>query len=427
MLNLAKFWTSASAQGKQVIPGKPFLSGNEIPKTAFLHIPKTAGTTVHHILLNCFPGGRIFTNAERGNNQKVDPSTFDFVSGHFNYSYLIERGLTGHRIVTIFRDPVGRALSHFYFLKQDRLLDLVEQEDEAYDQSELELAREVVAKARENDLADFIRKEPFLANITLGDYQTRLMGAPDKLAPLDSSHLDLAMQHLRDCFFVGLTERMNESIALLCRRMGWPQILPQGSLNSNKENKGKRQQPPELLQALSELNRMDQVLYDEAKKLFEAALKDPVEDKFPIPDAASFTPEQSILGEGWQIREKANGEWVCWSGPEPKSWLELSTTITSAANMIIHLRQVIHPQVLERLKLSINGVDLPHTLLREGDKLLLKVSIPGKMMRGANGRLRVGFDAGVTHCPADLFPGSPDRRVLGLALTGIQLKKAYFF
>ena len=78
-------------------------------------------------------------------------------------------------------------------------------------------------------------------------------------------------------------------------------------------------------------------------------------------------------------------------------------------------------------QLSINGVDLPHTLLREGDKLLLKVSIPGKMMRGANGRLRVGFDAGVTHCPADLFPGSPDRRVLGLALTGIQLKKAYFF
>lgn len=421
MLDLAKIWNSVLGSPKDSAPLC------EIPKTAFLHIPKTAGTTVHHILLNCFPGGRIFTNAERGNNQKVDPSTFDFVSGHFNYSYLIERGLTGHRVITIFRDPVGRALSHFYFLKQDRLLDLVEQEDEAYDQSELELAREVLAKARENDLAEFIRKEPFLANITLGDYQTRLMGAPDKLAPLDSSHLDLALKHLRDCFFVGLTERMNESVALLCQRMGWPQILPQGSLNSNKENKGKRQQPPELLEVLKDLNRMDQVLYDEAQKLFEESLKNPVADRFPIPDAANFTPEQSILGEGWHIRDKENGEWICWSGPESKSWLELTTTLQSSAQMTIGLFMVIHPEVFERLKLSVNGVDLPHTILRDGEKPRLKVAIPGKIMRAANGRLRLGIDTGVTHCPADLFSGSPDQRKLGLAITGIQLKKASLF
>lgn len=421
MLNLAKLWNNHSTQRN------PFVPANEIPKTAFLHIPKTAGTTVHHILLNCFPGGRSFTNAERGNNQNVDPSTFDFVSGHFNYSYLKERGLTGHRIVTILRDPVGRALSHFYFLKQDRLLDLVEQEDEGYDKSELELARELLAKARENDLAGFMRKEPFLAEITLGNYQTRLMGAPDKLSPLNSSHLDLAREHLRNCFFVGLTERMNESVALLCRRMGWPEILPQGSLNSNKENKGKRQQPPELLQALNDLNRMDQVLYQEATSLFEEAQKASIQDKFPIPDAASYTPEQSILGEGWQIREREHGEWVCWSGPEPKSWLELSTPIQSAATMNIHLRQVIHPDVLQRLKISINGEVLSHTVLSVEEKLGLKISIPGKMMRCAQGRLRLGIDTGVTYCPGDLFPGSPDQRKLGLLLTRIDLKKTYLF
>ncbi len=421
MLNLAKLWKNSSALRNQ--NG----AANEIPKTAFLHVPKSAGTTFHHILLNCFPGGRSFTNAERGHNQDVDPSTFDFVSGHYNYAYLIERGLTGHRVITILRDPVDRALSHFYFLKQDRLLDLVEQSDEAYDKAELELTREVLAKARENDLAGFIRKEPFLAEITLGNYQTRLMGAPDKLCPLDSSHLDLAMKHLGACYFVGLTERMNDSVALLCRKMGWPVILPQGALNSNKENKGKKEQPPELLQALNDYNRMDQILYQEATRLFGEAQKANVQGSFPIPDAASFSAEQSILGEGWQIREQENGEWICWSGSATKSWLELSTTIQSAATMHVHLRQVIHPEVLQRLKVSINGDVLPHAVLTVEEKLGIRISIPGRIMRAAKGKIRLGFDTGVTYCPGDLFPGSPDKRKLGLLLSRISLKKTYFF
>lgn len=421
MLNLAKLWKNSSTHRDACV------STNEIPKTAFLHVPKSAGTTFHHILLNCFPGGRSFTNAERGHNQNVDPSTFDFVSGHFNYAYLIERGLTGHRVITILRDPVSRALSHFYFLKQDRLLDLVEQADEAYDKAELELTREVLAKARENDLAGFIRKEPFLAEITLGNYQTRLMGAPDKLCPLDSTHLDLAMGHLASCYFVGLTEKMNESVALLCRKMGWPVILPQGSLNSNKENRGKKEQPPELLQALNDYNRMDQVLYQEATRLFGEAQKENLEGSFPIPDAATFSIEQPILGEGWQIRERENGEWVCWSGPDTRPWLELSTRIQGAATMNIHLLQVIHPDVLRLLKVSINGEVLPHTVLAVEEKLGLKVSIPGRILRAAKGKIRLGFDTGVTYCPGDLFPGSPDKRKLGLAITRIGMKKAFLF
>jgi hypothetical protein len=95
--------------------------------------------------------------------------------------------------------------------------------------------------------------------------------------------------------------------------------------------------------------------------------------------------------------------------------------------MTIGLFMVIHPDVFERLKLSVNGVDLPHTILRDGEKPRLKVAIPGKIMRAANGRLRLGIDTGVTHCPADLFSGSPDQRKLGLAITGIQLKKASLF
>lgn len=396
-----------------------------IPKTAFLHIPKTAGTTFHHILLNCFPGEKSFTNAERGSNAPIDPTPFDFVSGHFSYAYLVEKGLTESRILTVLRHPVSRALSHFYFLKQDYLLDFIARETEGYDAVELGFTREVMAKVREYDLQGFLRKEPYLAAVTMGDVQTRLLdGIPGKCSDLVPSHLASALKHLRSCFFVGITERMDESIGLLCQKMGWPSIRPQKALNRNRTKPEKEQQ--DTLDLLGEINQFDQILYEEAIRLFDLAKQAKEQGTFPIPDAAGFTPIQPLLGEGWQIREKAQGEWVCWTGPEAPAWLELATPLRSKATMTLFFRQSLHPDGFTQLKLSINGTPLTPQWIQHEGRPAMKLTIPAAMMKQANGRLRLGIDT-PTYRVSELFPESPDQRKLGIALSGIDLKKAGLF
>ncbi len=401
------------------------LASGPIPKTAFLHIPKTAGTTFHHLLLNCFPGEKSLTNAERASNAHVDPTPFDFVSGHFSYAYLVEKGLTGSRILTVLRNPISRALSHFYFLRQDHLLELVERKTEGYDALDLAFTREVLAKVREHDLLGFLRKEPYLASVTLGEVQTRLLdGIPGKCADLVPGHLESALMHLRNCFFVGLTERMEESVALLCQKMGWPSMRPQKALNKNPDKPAKVHQ--DILDELAAINPYDQLLYEEAIRLFDLAHRTREQGTFPIPDAAEFTPVQSMLGEGWQIREKAEGEWVCWTGPETEAWLELATPLRSKASMTLLFRQALHPDVLTQLKLSINGTILVPKRIQQEGRLGMKLSIPGPLMQQANGRLRLGIEA-PTFRVSELYPESPDQRKLGIALTQIDLKKGGFF
>ncbi len=419
MTRLGCLWKFPSFRKHSVLEVRP------IPKTAFLHIPKTAGTTFHHLLLNCFPGGKSLTNAERGSNANVDPRDFDFVSGHFSYAYLVEKGLEEFRILTVLREPVSRALSHFYFLRQDSLLELVERKSEGYDATELTFTREVMAKVRENELLEFLRKEPYLAAVTLGDVQTRLLdGIPGKCSDLVPAHLESALRHLRSCFFVGITERMDESIALLCQKMGWPIMHSPKALNRTRDKPGKDQQG--IWEELSEINQFDQILYKEAIRLFDVAKMANGKGYFPIPDASGFTPLQPMLGDGWQIREKAEGEWVCWTGPEKHAWLELSTTLRATAIMVLMFRQAIHPDVLAQLKLSINGTILFPQRIKDAGQLGLELTIPGKLMQQANGRLRLGIEA-PTFRVSDLYPDSPDQRKLGIALSGIDLKKRGFF
>lgn len=56
----------------------------------------------------------------------------------------------------------------------------------------------------------------------------------------------------------------------------------------------------------------------------------------------------------------------------------------------------------------------------------MKLTIPAALMKQANGRLRLGIDT-PTYRVSELFPESPDQRKLGIALSGIDLKKAGLF
>jgi len=87
----------------------------------FLHIPKTAGTSVHEMLKRHFDKDRICPERFRGLIRYSEDQLreFDLFSGHFLMPH-VDR-IPGEKFVfTILRDPADRILSLYYFWRRHR-------------------------------------------------------------------------------------------------------------------------------------------------------------------------------------------------------------------------------------------------------------------------------------------------------------------
>jgi Sulfotransferase family len=85
----------------------------------FLHVPKTAGSSLASMLAANFAPERVYTPKLHG-ELKVraahDLADFDFISGHFDWSELA--AIPGPmQIVSLMREPVQRALSLYWYLR----------------------------------------------------------------------------------------------------------------------------------------------------------------------------------------------------------------------------------------------------------------------------------------------------------------------
>jgi len=85
----------------------------------FMHIAKTAGTTVNHVLSSAFPKERVITHIE-SIDWKNTPITqlYDFISGHVRIKDVLKRhSLDDFQLITALRDPYKQLISHLRWLK----------------------------------------------------------------------------------------------------------------------------------------------------------------------------------------------------------------------------------------------------------------------------------------------------------------------
>ena len=93
----------------------------------FLHIPKTAGTSLRELLSCRFAPADILalsgaTRARQRAQQLADVAQYRFVHGHVPYA-LVDRFPRRPFVVTLLRDPLDRAVSAFYDMqRQARML-----------------------------------------------------------------------------------------------------------------------------------------------------------------------------------------------------------------------------------------------------------------------------------------------------------------
>jgi hypothetical protein len=240
------------------------------PLLVFVHIPKTAGSTLRTVLSMNEPGtrSRALGNVFKGGggvstalverlrkDQGPNLRGVNLVRGHFPLGireYLPkclpqDREL---RCFTFLREPADRTLSHYFA---------------------------ILAHGRGYQLP------PLPAEATVEDalehgyihdnLQTRMLsGVPEPFGEVTDEMLEQAKHNLSEelaCF--GLTERFDESLVLAKRRLGFRSILYTASGRVNTSRPRGKQVPKGLLEAAEACNRYDIELYRYATQLFEAA------------------------------------------------------------------------------------------------------------------------------------------------------------
>jgi len=221
----------------------------------FVHVPKSAGTTLKSILHRYMPLDRTFMTYGHPPvaNQRVaalaglpepERAALRFVSGHTQFG--LHKLLVGpYRYVTTVREPVSRVLSHYVHVKHER--------DHELNPSITRHGRGVVELMRHD--------QP----LELNNGQTRLLSGIERRHPFGQTPddlLDLALENLERHFLLaGLTERFDASLVVLARHMGWRFPHYRRGMLSKGE---KPTLDPRDRREIEALNDLDRRLYDHA-------------------------------------------------------------------------------------------------------------------------------------------------------------------
>lgn len=224
----------------------------------FLHVPKTAGTTLNRLIEWEYPVLQMYS---------VDPVLFTWSSNHLRKLPANRlRGIRmfkGHMLfglheilpqpatyITVLREPVDRVLSAFYFMRTYKLHPLY-----------WKMRREKWT------LEDFIHRSP-RTNV-----QCKIIAGAEYEKPCTEEICARAMANIEKHFsVVGLSERFEESLALMKLRHGW-QLSSYSSFNVTRARPKKRDLPQATLDLIVEKNSYDVALYDFAAKRFEEAVQ----------------------------------------------------------------------------------------------------------------------------------------------------------
>lgn len=230
---------------------------NAVQRVIFLHIPKTAGTTFMDLLKanygqSCYRlrnGGDVAA-AKRQADQVA--RWVQCVAGHVGYG--AHEWLPGlWRYVSFLREPVDRVVSLYYYIRGR-------------------------PKHKRHELA-LLPLHEFVKSDAMSDAEngmTRFLagrsdvGIRPKESPATEDDLATALRRL-DYMDIGITEHYGESVAMLCRRLGWRNVVTTPKLVQVYRPRVEDLTVKDWI-AIREKNELDIRLYMAACRKLEASL-----------------------------------------------------------------------------------------------------------------------------------------------------------
>lgn len=250
------------------------LSDDETPDPLlFVHIPKTAGTSLTSYLTTHYLPDAICQHMEnhlpgKWRLRRRAPVACDLMTAHLEIETLDRLFDTRRfRKLSVFRQPERQLISHLAWIRGlgelDRQADL--EEHPGYVQSAV---RRLAALGPAVFLENLTTEESRL----LDNCQTRYL-LPQATRSVDESRLEEALARLEKIDLVGTTERLDDFLLLLAHRMGWAPAPQAPRLNPGRpealarfDNAGE-----DLQRQIARLTRLDRRVYAAAEEKFSRA------------------------------------------------------------------------------------------------------------------------------------------------------------
>ena len=257
------------------------------PAVIFLHVQKTAGTSMQNMLRAVYDPREVFSEHTDSLylRSPAELAQYRVFAGHFNYDsvdYIRRRKVS---VFTFVREPRKRLLSLYHFWR-------------AHEPGHPSYHRDMAA-ANDMELHDFFAEadnsaKPTLWNhmtwVIMGDRQWRAWraelaaarNATSTGALLSTRICPAVRERLGDFLFVGIQEDFQRSASVLFQILNrpTPDVPKDHSLEKlmRVERSFKKEMPmqrvtPEVTAALDRLVQIDDIIYGEAKALYERFLK----------------------------------------------------------------------------------------------------------------------------------------------------------
>jgi hypothetical protein len=236
--------------GRSVPPG---LCGRQL---CFMHIGKTAGTSVQHTLLEAMAGAAIFHESLENFDvvSAAELSINDLVIGHFTYQH-VKKLRPDRLLMTFLRDPVERVISNYSFLRSESPMS--------------NYSRRAIEAARALTLREFLLCEEPAVRMVTANCQAKWLAYD--IRPKHQSRISSlqgeAERNLASFDFVGIVEYFSESIAALSREIGVELVIKRLNVTGARFS-----EPPvssEDVELIRRMNAVDIALYQGARRKFE--------------------------------------------------------------------------------------------------------------------------------------------------------------
>ena len=229
----------------------------------FLHIHKTAGTTLHRVIERQYQPEQIWTLDDQHTLDDLlrlsvaQRAQIQMLRGHMIFG-LHEYMPGPSSYFTLLREPVERVISFFYFIRRN---------PHHYHFAPItsgNLTLKEFLELRQNNMMD--------------NGQTRMLaGAQQYECPVGECTPDLleaAKRNLSESFsVVGLMERFDETLLLLRQAYGWRNVRYVRQ-NVTGSRPLKADLPPATLDLVAECNQLDLELYEYASTLFDEQVQE---------------------------------------------------------------------------------------------------------------------------------------------------------